>query len=125
METKRTSDIRQKTPEIRAFPHRVYYVSCAGDISVLVAIDPHIGGQTIQWFDTKRQREMRIKAMPDNTDGEFTFMRADNEGGGTYMFTPMTLDVYIMHAEEFLTEPRTFHTLDELIDAFLQTRKPF
>ena len=46
---------------------------------------------------------------------------ADEEGGGTYIFEPMRLDLYEKCVKDRLANGKDFDNLDSLINAFLNT----
>ena len=48
---------------------------------------------------------------------------ADEEGGDTYIFEPMRLDLYEKCVKDRLANGKDFDNLDSLINAFLNTTK--
>jgi hypothetical protein len=104
-------------------PGRVYHVSSAGDDTVSVAMDVTIDGDVIRWFDTIKERIMTTKEIKPDAAGALVFVRAEEEGGGTYEFFPMTLELYNGKVREKLLAPKDFGNLEDLLAAFEETKK--
>lgn len=103
-------------------PGRVYYVESADDSAVLVAMQVTLmsrgdGTYTISWLDTIKDRGMRASSIW--REGEsFAFRRVDSEGGQTYRFTPMTLEIYEEKVRENLIAGQHFDDLESLYQTF-------
>lgn len=113
-------------------PHRLYYVSCPEDNTVLVAMDTRISaartaeGQTIytiQWFDTIKERVMQSVEIVKDEPNEFAFKRSDGQQNEIYTFVPMTLDVYNKRVRQHLLQPENVSSEDDLIRRFEETKK--
>ena len=104
-------------------PNRVYYVSSNKDNSVLVALDVEFNNKEIRWFDTIKERGMKIEKIIDLSLQNFIFNRDLNEGGGIYKFVPMTLEIYNDKVKNHMLIPREFTDPEELFLAFEETRK--
>lgn len=118
----------EKTNSIEKLPKPVYYVESPDDGTVLVGMDVtiehnRIGSQEahrISWYDTVRERSMTASEII-RKDDDFAFQRADQEGGGSYHFTPMDLEVYNDKVKQRLIAGRDFTNNDDLTKAFLET----
>lgn len=107
---------------VTSLPYPVYYVESAKDCTVLVAIDVKLfDDHRIQWFDTNKDRNMKIGKISENNDTVFEFQRDENEGGGTYRFTRMTLDVFRNNVKNKLYAKEDVSTEEELINKFQTT----
>lgn len=116
--------------DFQKLPKPVYYVESPDDDTVLVGMDVTIeyhkkGKESvyiIKWWDsTPHERGMvasRIKI-----EGEFfAFKRIDKEGGQTYYFRPMTLDIYNAKVKNRVYGEKTdFDNEDDMINEFLKT----
>ena len=107
-------------------PEPVYYIESPDDESVLVGINVSIyrnkntTDATITWYDTAYERIMTAAEIQTN-DKCFAFRRREDEGGGTYYFEPMNLNLYNEHVKEKLIDGKDFKDHNDLIDAFLNT----
>ena len=104
-------------------PKRVYYVSSDKDDTVLVALDVEFDNKKVRWFDTIKERIMRAEKIIDSTPQKFIFNRDLSEGGGTYTFVPMTLEIYNDRVKQHMLVPREFTDLEKLFLAFEEARK--
>lgn len=100
----------------------VYYVESAEDDTVLVGIDVRIRSGIVEWFDTIKDRSMLVNTILDRSNQHFVFKRSNNEGGGIYTFTPMTLERYEGSVKQKLIDGQTFSDYDDMIKAFLETK---
>jgi hypothetical protein len=107
-------------------PASVYYVKSPEDDTVLVGMDVEIsrrgGDTTVSWFDTVKERRMGAELVSEDMDN-FTFKRLEQEGGGTYSFVPMSLDVYDNSVKSYLQNGKDFDNQEDLTAAFLETKK--
>ena len=118
----------EKAGNKEKLPKPVYYIESPDDNTVLVGIDTiiehdKIGDQEfskISWYDTKYERIMTASETMQKGD-YFAFKRIDQEGGGTYYFAPMNLDIYNNKVRDYLINGRDFTNDDDLIKAFLET----
>ena len=99
---------------------RVYYVVCPKDDTVLVALDVLIDSEPrmIEWFDTVKERKMRVGKIIDNNQKHFVFERAEDDGGGEYTFVPMDLKIYDKSVRGHLLFKREFTDEEEMLKAF-------
>jgi len=111
-----------KTPQTPVLSRRVYYVSSLKDESVLLAMDIKIEEDLVRWFDTVKERIMRIDRIVENSPGRFIFERSEKEGGGTYIFTPLTMQIYREKVKSKLMLPKEFENEEDLFFAFERTR---
>ena len=108
----------------KELPHKVYYVHSPEDKTVLVAIDVKISDGKIQWFDTTQERLMSFAEIKDaHEDGTFSFDRTEEEGGATYYFEPMSLEIFEDNVKDTLIIPEDFTDEESLIQAFERTRQ--
>lgn len=118
----------EKASNKEKLPKPVYYIESPDDNTVLVGIDTtiehdKIGDQEvskISWYDTKYERIMTASETMQKGD-YFAFKRIDQEGGGTYYFAPMNLEIYNNKVRDYLINGRDFTNDDDLIKAFLKT----
>ncbi len=108
-------------------PEPVYYIESSDDDTVLVGIGVTIetdsnGRTTITWHDTSHERAM-IAEEVQQEDGYFSFRRAVAEGGQSYKFIPMDLEVYNAKVKNELMAGKDFNSKAELIRAFLRTAR--
>ncbi len=108
-------------------PEPVYYIESSDDDTVLVGIGITIetdsnGRTTITWHDTSHERAMIAEEVRQE-DGYFSFRRAAAEGGQSYKFIPMDLDVYNTKVKNELMAGKDFNNKAELIRAFLNTAR--
>jgi len=106
----------------RKLPARVYYVFSPEDKTVLLAMDVLIGGNTIHWFDTVKERIMHISKIQKEIPTEFIFERSEQEGGGMYTFSPLTLSTYTKKVKNHVLIPDEFQNEEEMFRAFEKTR---
>jgi len=108
----------------RIFEHRVCYVSSPDDTTVLVAFDVEIKNDgSIGWFDTVKERRMRIGEILDDTPERFVFKRNDGQQKVLYTFIPMTLDMYNEKVKHKILMPKTFTDEKEMLAAFEKTKE--
>ena len=118
----------EKASNKEKLPKPVYYIESPDDNTVLVGIDiaiehDRIGDQEvskISWYDTKHERIMMASETMQKGD-YFAFKRIDREGGGTYYFEPMKLEIYNDKVKDRLADGGNFTNDDDLIKAFLET----
>ncbi len=105
-------------------PRRVYCVQSANDSTVLYALDVTFGPEYIRWFDGTKERIMRTDS-PGETgaDGNFSFVRSTEEGGATYTFAPMTLEIYLQQVMPRLVAGKNFADEEAMLKAFESTRE--
>jgi hypothetical protein len=109
--------------ERQKLPGRVYYVSCPEDNTVEVAMDVRIAGDTVSWFDTIKERLMKIeRIINDSHPDYFIFKRNVEEGGGVYTFVPMTLQLYNERVKRHLLAPKDFTDIEQLLKEFEDTK---
>ncbi len=101
---------------------RVYHVSSDRDVTVLVALDLVVEDRIVRWFDTVKERVMTAERMEDARPARFMFERSAQEGGGRYIFVPMTLELYRTSVRSRLTAGGEFGTEAEMLAAFASTR---
>lgn len=108
----------------------VYYVESPDDDTVLLAINVTIKPSSlnnedvfiISWYDTSHERIM-IASRIKQDNNYFAFKRVKQEGGGSYFFVPITLDIYNNKVKQHLTTKADFTDNDEMLKAFLSTIK--
>lgn len=101
--------------------NKIYYVESANDPSVLLALDARLGNDgTLWWFDTRKERIMKIGRITEDTAEKFAFER---EGGGEYVFVPLTLKRYEESVRSRLVKPRSFEREEDLFVALKTTRE--
>ena len=118
----------EKASNKEKLPKPVYYIESPDDNTVLVGIDTiiehdKIGDQEvsmISWYDTRHERIMTASETMQKGDF-FAFKRIGQEGGGTYYFAPMNLEIYKGKVKDRLTNGGDFTNDDDLIKAFLET----
>lgn len=109
-------------------PEPVYYIESPDDDTVLVGINVTIDREKmnerdiskISWYDTTRERVMTAKET-ERKDSYFAFRRIEQEGGGSYYFAPMNLDIYNAKVKQRLAAGGGFANNEDLIKAFLST----
>jgi hypothetical protein len=103
-------------------PERVYYVECPGDNTVNIAMDVRVHNDRITWFDTIKERNMRIQQLTDPSLNHFVFVRGDGDPGRIYTFVPMTLDIYNAKVKSRLVNGKEFLEEADLLAAFEKTK---
>lgn len=105
-------------------PQRVYYIESASDSTVLYALDVTFGPESIRWFDGTKERIMRTDGHGETgADGSFSFVRSTEEGGATYTFAPMTLEIYRQQVMPRLVAGKNFEDEEAMLKAFESTRE--
>ena len=108
-------------------PYPVYFVESPEDDTVVVAMDVVVEPDMVTWFDTIKERKMRIGQIIDNDPAHFVFERTELGDGQiqTYTFVPMNLENYNSKVKQHLIDPKDEDSQDEnsLIAAFLETKK--
>ncbi|MBI3442438.1 MAG: hypothetical protein HY007_01595 [Candidatus Sungbacteria bacterium] len=100
---------------------KIYYVESAKDPTVLLALDARLGDdKNLRWFDTRKERIMKVNRVAEDTAERFAFER---EGGGTYVFTPLTLKRYEESVKSRLVQPESFEREEDLFTALKKTRE--
>ena len=101
--------------EVEKFPERVYFVESSVDDTVLYAMDVRFFNQdkTIRWFDGTKERIMTAKGDPTKNPDRLVFHRSEEEGGGEYVFSPMTLEVYRAKVRDRLAAKQDFDKLPQ------------
>ncbi len=102
----------------------VFYVECADDNTVLIAMDIKISHGYIYWFDTVKERIMAFSDIKINQDSTLNFERSSKKQKalGKYTFTPMSLSIYREKVKDNLLNGETLNTQEELVASFLKTR---
>lgn len=106
-----------------ALMEKIYYVECAEDSTVLVAIDVELEGEQIRWFDTVKERAMRVREVLDSNPRHFVFVRNDGKQSGTYTLTPMDIETYNTKVRARLINGKEFSLKEEMLAAFEETKK--
>lgn len=106
----------------KKLPARAYYVSSPEDNTVLVALDVKISGNTIRWFDSVKERAMNIGQIVAESPDSLTFQRAQQEGGATYTFEPLNLDIYRQKVKDKLLSGRECENEEQMLEALEKTR---
>lgn len=109
-------------------PKPVYFIESTNDSTVLVGIGVTIERSNIndrnvskiRWYDTSHERAMTASETKQKDD-LFAFKRVEQEGGGTYYFTPMNLDIYNKKVKRRLMGGYDFTSNEQLTEAFLST----
>ncbi len=113
--------------DVKKLSKPVYYVKSPDDDTVLVGMDVTIvhyrkgeeSVYTVNWWDST-PHERRMGASQIKIEGEFfAFKRIDKEGGQTYYFRPMTLEIYNAKVKDRLTGKIDFENETDMINAFL------
>ena len=107
----------------RILPHKVYLVSCPEDSTVLVAIDVSIKDGYITWFDTVKERVMKIGEITIDNDEIFVFTRGDQEGNPSYELRPLTLELYEETVKPKLNNAQDFSKEEDMFAAFEITKE--
>jgi hypothetical protein len=100
----------------------VYYVTCLTDNTVLVAIDLRTDKEYVRWFDSTKERMMKIGKILEQTKDKFVFERDTNDKGGIYTFQPLTLDAYHQQVMSQLHGGHQVKSIDEVYDGIAQAR---
>ena len=115
------------TYDVKKLSKPVYYVESPDDDTVLVGMDVTIVRYRkeeelfyiVNWWDST-PHERRIGASQIKIEGEFfAFKRIDEEGGQTYYFRPMTLEIYNAKVKDRLIGKKDFENETDMINAFL------
>jgi len=109
--------------ESKSIPGRVFFVSSSSDSTVLIALDVVVQGAYIRWFDTVKERVMKVKEILDKNPAHFVFEREEGEGGGMYTFIPMTSEIYNEKVKRHLLAPQDFADEEAMLKAFEETRQ--
>lgn len=102
---------------------RVWYVESEKDSTVLVAMNIQIRGEFVSWFDTNKGRLMKVARVLNPSKENFVFERAPEEGGGTYTFKPMTLEIYNSKVKNGLKKPENFNKEEMMLASFEESLK--
>lgn len=103
-------------------PGRVYFVESAADDTVRIALDVTNDGTYVRWFDTIKERIMKIEKIVDENLEHFVFERAKDEGNGTYTFVPMTLEIFRAKVKQHILIPQDFKNEETMLKGFEETR---
>lgn len=103
---------------------RVYFVSSEKDKTVLLAMDVKIdeNEKTIGWFDTVKERLMYYEFIVDPNDNHFVFQRSEKEGGDTYIFIPLSLEIYNKKVKNRILIPKDFESEEDMLKIFEETK---
>ena len=101
----------------------VYYVSSPQDETVLLATHVIASGAVVRWLDTVKERVMAVERWIEHTPRSIIFERSKKEGGGTYTFTPLTLEIYQENVKSKLMSPKEFQTEREMKECIKQSSK--
>ena len=113
-----------KNETTKQLPASVYYVESNEDGTVLVGMKVTIRRISnnyfvVSWWDPTHERCMSASEI--NYEGDnFSFKRISEEGGQTYYFSPMTLEIYNTRVKDRLLGKREFDNEEEMIKAFLE-----
>jgi hypothetical protein len=113
-----------KNETTKKLPASVYYVESNEDGTVLVGMKVTIRRISnnyfvVSWWDPTHERCMSADEI--NYEGDnFSFKRISEEGGQTYYFSPMTLEIYNTRVKDRLLGKREFDNEEEMIKAFLE-----
>jgi len=101
----------------------VYYVFSSKDNTVLLAFDVEINDDVIRWFDTIKERVMRATSIMEENINKFVFQRAEEEGGGIYIFMPLNLEIYREKVKDRLLSGREFEDEEQMFAAIKKTKE--
>lgn len=113
----------EKIYSVEKLPYPVYYVESPNDDTVLIGLDVKVlrekknnkESTTVSWHDTNHYRHMEAL----NTisyENRFAFKRRQEEGGSTYYFVPMTLNIYNSKVKKLVAGSPNYASEQELID---------
>lgn len=105
----------------KEFPEPVYFVSSDKDDTVLVAMDVAISDGYVRWFDTVKERTMKIGEILRDDSQAFIFVRSDYPESPSYEFRPMTLELYRDKVKSKLIAGKDFSNEADMIDGFKKT----
>lgn len=111
---------KQRDPS-EQLANTLYYVECQLDPTVLVAMNTKVMDDYVSWFDTVKERMMRVKTVVNPDPNQFAFERADGQEGAVYSFMPMTVDVYNQFVKPKLPNGTEFTDDAALQKAFKDT----
>lgn len=112
----------EQEPMREKLPAPVYYVTSDSDDSVLVGMDVQRTGPWMSWFDTVKERRMMAEAILDKNPEHYVFKRTAQEGGHTYSFVPMSLDIYNASVKSRIFNGREFADEQSMVKAFLEAK---
>ena len=75
----------------------------------------------VRWYDTIKERAMTASEIKREWN-LFSFRRIDQEGGRTYYFVPINLDIYNSKVKQHLVAGKEFQNDEDLINAFLSLK---
>jgi len=107
--------------KIKNIKDTVYFVSSDKDATVLLAMDIKINDGYISWFDTVKERMMKIKSTKDIDGDSFVFKR-DDGNSSEYHFTPITLEIYNNKVGDRLISPRKYDNEEDLVEDLKATK---
>lgn len=96
---------------------QVYRVRSEEDPTAVLALDVQVRGGYLSWFDTHRDRGHRI-ALLDAVAGK---PRLRTDTGFTYVFEPLTKEIYDTEVKPFVELPPEFETTEALRRFYLNT----
>lgn len=105
------------------FSERVYHINSDKDKSVLIGMGIEIENEWIRWFDSVKQRRMKIGEILDENPKHFVFQRAEDDGGGTYTFVPLSLEIYNEKVKKRILISQDFTDQEAMLAAFEKTRE--
>ena len=123
-EVSKNKDADYENETTKKLPASVYYVESNEDGTVLVGMKVTIrrisnNHFVVSWWDPTHERCMSASEI--NCEGDsFSFKRISEEGGQTYYFRPMTLEIYNTRVKDRLLGKREFDNEEEMIKAFLE-----
>lgn len=109
--------------KINKFSETVYFVESPKDDTVLLAIDLRTDGKIVRWFDTIKERAMKVGKIVNDDPKRFVFERAAFEGGGVYEFIPLTVTLYNKKVKDHILIPQKFSKKEEMTKAISGTAK--
>ena len=117
-----TAPLNEREISMEKLPGRVYYVECPVDPSVLLAIDTQIKGDYVRWFDTVKERMMKIAQVLENEPTKFAFQREDSPEQGLYSFTPLNLEIYNRAVKPHLANGQDFADDESMLKAIEESK---
>ncbi len=103
------------------FTEPVYFISSPEDETVLIGMEVTLRGDYLEWFDTTRERIMRVSDIKESSIGYVVKVPIDNEVR-TYTFTPLTLELYNLHVRDKLLAGKDFTDIESLHTAIEATK---
>ena len=109
------------------FQKNVYYVSCNTDDTVLLAFKPKVLGEYLHWYDSNKERVMKIKNLyRQESVNKILLIRGDGaKKDCVYVFEPLNIELYNKFVKSKLLSPMHFDSEQQMLQRFYDEFKDY